>query len=253
MVYNSLTEAPHNLKEGIDWLLALGGTDAEKNLAAMADALHKFLSDKPVGKMELTALEKVKRLSKDFLGQKELRRHPFVKELLRRFDEPMNKTDAMELNHLYSVNRSDYVNVVEAEGIEPEDIARSIGEVLHATKNLLDDIKNPDQYKSAYSSDATWDASCSEDPEACAVVLVGIAPMLEAGLRSLRYVSRAAGGYLSNNNKKQRLEKLMKALGYDEPECRPDVSATSIFKASKNVSFRMLGTLYDLAGFWAFY
>ncbi|CDR95427.1 hypothetical protein BBBOND_0205850 [Babesia bigemina] len=44
MVYTSLTEVPHNLKEGIDWLVALKGTYGENNLKTIVGAIQKFLS-----------------------------------------------------------------------------------------------------------------------------------------------------------------------------------------------------------------
>ncbi|GBE62101.1 hypothetical protein, conserved [Babesia ovata] len=252
MVYNSLTEAPRNLKEGIDWLMALKGT-SKFNTQALGFAVHRILADTSVGLLRVPAIEKVKRVSKEFLEQKELKGRPYVKNLLSRFREPMNKTDGMELKRMFSVGRSDYVNLVKSEGIKPEDIAKDLGQILDACEKFLDEIKNPDQYESAYSPEATWAKSCSKSPEACAVIFVGIAPMLEAGLRSLRCASRDAASLLSHYDKKKHLKKLMKALGYGESECRANMSASYIFKASENVGYIMLGKIYDLAGFWAFY
>ncbi|GBE60372.1 hypothetical protein, conserved [Babesia ovata] len=180
--------------------MALRGKDAGKNLAAMGDALHKFLADKPVGKMELPALENVKRISKEFLEQKEFRRYPFVQKMLGMFNGTMNKKCYKYL-----------------------------------------------------SSKATWEASCSKKPEACAAVLAGIAPMLFGGLRTLRRASTEALASWVNINAKERLRDVLKAVGYEEPGCRAGMSGSDIRKALSAVDIRILDTIYDLAGFWAFY
>ncbi|GBE62627.1 hypothetical protein, conserved [Babesia ovata] len=250
MVYNSLTEAPHNLKEGIDWLMALKGTDAEKNLAALGDALHKFLVDKPVGKMEVPALEDIKKSTKEFMGQK-VNGYPFAKKLLGRFSKPMDKS--IRSNFFGTADESDYKNVVKTRGVKPEDITKSVSEVVHGCEKFLNGIKPAKQYNSAYSSEATWEASCAKDPEACAVVFVGIAPMLYTGLRSLRFASHAACFNWVPFSKKTNLGSVLEALGYKEAERRANMSGSYVFKALENVKFQMLVTLYDLAGFWAFY
>ncbi|GBE58548.1 hypothetical protein, conserved [Babesia ovata] len=254
MVYSSLTEAPRNLKEGIDWLMALKGTDDENGLKAMSAALYDFLAQQPVGKMELPALEEVKLISKEFLEQKELKYQPFVEDLLGRFNKPMNKNLSGCAKYLDNSDESDHENVVKSRGVKPKDIAKNIVKVVDGCAQFLEKIKNPGQYESAYSSEATWDTSCSKDPEACVVILVGIAPMLYAGLRSLRIASNTTPlSRLGCHNKKIKLVSVLKALGYEEAERRAKMSGSDVFKALKSVSHEMLVTLYDIAGFWAFY
>ncbi|GBE59193.1 hypothetical protein, conserved [Babesia ovata] len=254
MVYNSLTEAPHNLKEAIDWLMALRGTDAEKSLAAMGDALYKFLADKPVGKMKVSALENVKKISKKFMGQKALKDQPFVKTLLGRFKRNTSKTVSLFHRWFETMAQSDCENVMEVRGVKPEDITVNLAKAVDGCEKFLDDIKIPNQYKSAYSSGATWSSSCARNPEACAVVLVGIAPMLYAGLRSLKETSaEAANRNWLASYAELKLGKVLTAVGYKEPQCRAKMSGSDVFKALQSVSFEMLNTIYDLAGFWAFY
>ncbi|GBE58638.1 hypothetical protein, conserved [Babesia ovata] len=251
MVYDSLTEAPHNLKEGIDWLVALKGTDAERNLKAMSAALHKFLADKPVGKMEVPALEDIKKSTKEFIGQQSVKDLWPASELLGRFSKRMNKS--IHFKFFGTVDESDYKNVVKSRGLKPEDIAANLAKAVDGCEKFLEKIKSADQYKSAYSSEATWEASCAKDPEACAVVLVGIAPMLYTGLRSLRFASHASRFNWVPFSKKINLGSVLEALGYKGAERRANMSGSYVFEALENVKLKMLITLYDLSGFWAFY
>ncbi|CDR94690.1 hypothetical protein BBBOND_0109880 [Babesia bigemina] len=252
MVYNSLTDVPHNLREGIDWLIALKGTDGEKNLAAMGSALYDLLADKPVGKKVLPALEQIKPITKQFLEKPGLKGHWSVKRLLGRFSEPMNKTIFMWFKHQWGYYASDYENIIQTEGVKLKDMVENLGKVVHGTEKFLDDIKNPDEYKSAYSSEATWDASCAKNPEACAMVLVGIAPMLYAGLLCLWNASDDAAEKWLVINANERFEKLLKALDYKEPDCKDNLSAAAVRKALCSLD-NSVDILYDLAGFWAFY
>ncbi|GBE60133.1 hypothetical protein, conserved [Babesia ovata] len=254
MVYNSLTEAPHNLKEGIDWLMALRGTDAAKNLSAIGEAIHKFLADKPVGFTEVPALEKVKSISKEFLVQKGLKDQKIVKRVLDMINGSVDENPGVIAKAFSLVPKSDYQNVVQTRGVKPEAIAKNLGKVVGGCEKFLDRIKTPDQYKSAYSSGATWDASCAKDPEACAVVLVGIAPMLYTGLSSLRVAcNEEALAYAQFGNKRSSLGEILEAVGYKEPECRAGTSTSAVSWALIGVNKEILTILYDLAGFWAFY
>ncbi|GBE59286.1 hypothetical protein, conserved [Babesia ovata] len=251
MVYTSLIEAPRNFKEGVDWLVALRGTNGRKNLAAMGAAVYDFLADKPVGLLLVPSLEKVKRLSKEFLEQKDLEDKSYVKDLLGKFDGPMDK-NSRSLKHLSGNFGSDYKNVVKSRGFKPDDIARNVGAIVSNCEMLLKNIKNPDHYNSAYSSEATWEASCAENPEACAVVLVGIAPMLYAGLVSLWDATNPVM-FGSTTTADADLRKLVKALGYVEPECRDSLNRFNVRRALVDMNKIILPTIYEIAGFWAFY
>ncbi|GBE60221.1 hypothetical protein, conserved [Babesia ovata] len=253
MVYTSLTAIPRNLKEAIDWLVALKGKDGERNLAAMGTAVHKFLADKPVGFTELPALEKVKLISKGFLRRQMVKDPPFVKDLLGKFNGPIHKEYYKYLSFVYDIEESEYENVVQTRDVKPETIATNLGEVVHAAEKLLDDIKNPDHYESVYSSGATWAKSCAEDPEACAVVLVGIAPMLYAGLRFLRDTCVDAILEDKRSMGENSLGSVLEALGYNEQLRRPKMGSSDIRTGLSGVNKQVLDTLYDLAGFWAFY
>ncbi|GBE59629.1 hypothetical protein, conserved [Babesia ovata] len=254
MAYTSLTDVPHNLKEGIDWLIALRGTDAEKNLKAMGEALYKFLADKPIGKTQVPALEKIKHISKQFIANPELKEMWPANELLRRFKGPMSKKGPGCLASCFGASlESDYKNVVRTKGLTAETIAKKLRKLVNGCEKFLEKIKSPDQYKPSYTSEATWDVSCSNNPEACAVVLVGIAPMLYTGLRCLREASHDDTLPVSPFAPCTILGNVLKAVGYERSECCAKISGSYVFKALGNVKFQMLVTLYDLAGFWAFY
>ncbi|CDR97956.1 hypothetical protein BBBOND_0404440 [Babesia bigemina] len=253
MVYKSLTEAPHNLKEGIDWLIAVKGDDAANNLMAIGTAVHKFLADKPVGFAEVPALENVKRISKEFLGKPELKDQWPVNFMLRKFNQPMDKNPNIFVKIFGDVEESDYKNVIQDKSVSAETIAKDIGDVVNCCEQFLEKVKIPDQYKSAYSSEATWDASCAKDPESCAIILVGIAPMLYAGLNSLM-ASCIAAFFRGLNSKAHRpTQQLLQALGCIEPECRAGISVPNIIMALGGMDKSVMTTIYDLSGFWAFY
>ncbi|GBE58841.1 hypothetical protein, conserved [Babesia ovata] len=251
MVYNSLTEAPRNLKECFDWLVALNGS-SKFNTQALGFAVYNFLVDKPVGTLLIPSLEKVKRLSKEFLEQKELKNRPYVEELLSKYKEPVNK-QSRSIKHFLGDYESDYKNVVKRSGVKPDDIAENVARIASSSKMSVMLIGTPDQYESAYSSEATWDASCSKDPEACAVIFVGIAPMLYAGLQSLWDETTPKFSGSETPIETNRMGKLMKALGFTEPEYRGDTSRSHVRRAVRFMHQYVLEDIYDLAGFWAFY
>ncbi|CDR95892.1 hypothetical protein BBBOND_0210450 [Babesia bigemina] len=253
MVYHSLTEAPHNLKEAVDWLVALKGTDAEKNLRAIGAAVHKFLADKPVGKMDVPAVEEVKLISKKFLEKLEFTVMWPTSVLLEKFKRPMNKNPGFFVKAFGFVDKSDYKNAVEAKGLTAEAIAENLGTVVYGCEKFLGEIKTPATYNSAYSSKATWDASCAKDPEACAVVFVGIAPMLWAGLHSLRQTILDEPHRYMSYGVKSSLSDVLKALGYDDDDCLPGVNRPDVGKALSGLKPRIFEFIYDLCGFWAFY
>ncbi|CDR97340.1 hypothetical protein BBBOND_0312430 [Babesia bigemina] len=250
MVYNSLTEAPHNLKEGIDWLIAVKGTAAKSNLAAMGAAVHKFLVDKPVGHTVVPALEVVKLNVKDFMDQNELKNMPYVKELRSRYSSPVRKYGTPFFIH--RADESIYKNIVKTRKMRPDIITNKVTDVVYGCEKFLNTIKVDNKYESAYSSEATWEKSCSEKPEDCAAVFVGIAPMLCAGLRSLRIASDS-GSLSCLGKSKTNVGNILSALGYNDPKCIYNSNASYVYNALKNLRLRMFLTLYDLSGFWAFY
>ncbi|GBE61791.1 hypothetical protein, conserved [Babesia ovata] len=220
MVYNSLTEAPRNLKEGIDWLMAVKGTNIMKTSKAMGAALHKFLGI-------------VKLISMEFLEQEELKDQKFVKKVLEMINGSTDRKPG------------DFAKTM---GSNPDAVAQNLRYVVDGCEKFLNHIKNPDQYKSAYSPEVTWDASCSASPEDCAAVFVGMAPMLYAGLLSLWDAGRSNPLKWLKRNKKS-LAEVLKAVGYDEPECRTPITASNVINSLRNVDKESLDRLYNLAGF----
>ncbi|CDR94609.1 hypothetical protein BBBOND_0109070 [Babesia bigemina] len=253
MVYNSLTDAPRNLKEAIDWLIAVKGDDSQTIMQTLGETLYRILSDKNVGLLFIPEIEKVKRLSKEFMEQQELKGRWFIKELLERFKRPMNKTVGLELKRLWVRFPSDYENIIKSRDVTPKDLADGVEEIVHDCDTFLKLIKNRELYNSAYSSEATWEASCSKNPEACALVLVGIAPMIWAGIQTLWDATQAAIEEKSKPGAEERFGSVLKALGYKEPECRAGMSGSDVRQALRVMDKDMLVTLYDISGFWAFY
>ncbi|CDR96358.1 hypothetical protein BBBOND_0302620 [Babesia bigemina] len=252
MVYTSLTEAPHNLKEGIDWLMALKGSCGESTLKAMAGAIHHLFSKHSDGYKQLPALEKMKSISREFLEKPELRDNLFVKQLLSRFYTPASTANT-GFKHLLARYSEEYARVVGVKGARPEYIEESLRNVMDGFGKLLNDIKNPDKYKSAYSAEATWEASCAKDPEACAVVLVGMAPMLYAGMQSLSNAVFSKSGWWSTTVEYKAAGDVLRPLGYEESECRAGMNGSYIYETFKGLDADLFHKTYDLAGFDIFY
>ncbi|CDR97894.1 hypothetical protein BBBOND_0403820 [Babesia bigemina] len=254
MVFNSLTEAPHNLKEGIDWLIAVKGTDAGKNIAALGDAVHKLLADKPVGYTDVPALEKVKRISKEFLEQPELVEKWPANNVLVKFNKPIDRKPQFFQKLFRSVDKCDYTNVVKETPLSASTITQKLGKAVNGFEKFLGKITSAEQYESAYSSEATWEKSCSEKPEDCAAVFVGIAPMLWAGIRTLDDASYPGDfSWLGLGNKKNVSAKLLSALGFKDAGCLSNTTAPNVSSAVAIVKNNGLQTFHDLSGFWAFY
>ncbi|GBE61846.1 hypothetical protein, conserved [Babesia ovata] len=251
--YHALTEPPRNVKECMDWLIALKGKDPEKNLKALGEAVYKFLADKPVGKMQVPALENVKLISKEFLQQPKLKYWRPSQRVLRRLNLPSDEKPGGSVRRQLRYRRSDYENVIQTMGAKPEDIAEELADVVSGCEKFLKCIKNPGQYKSAYCPEATWDASFANDTEACAVILVGIGPMLYAGTRSLIEAWLDAFWRCPPFIAYNRMRELVKVLGFVEPECRASPRTSDVDKALCRLDDNELYTVYDLSGFWAFY
>ncbi|GBE61842.1 hypothetical protein, conserved [Babesia ovata] len=252
MVHNSLKEVPRNLKEAIDWLIALKGDDFPYHMEAMGAAVYDLLEDKPVGYTKVPALEEVKLITKKFMEQEGLKDWWPVKRLLGRFSKRMSKTGVFARRGKNDA-QSEFENIVQTQRIDPEAMAAKVAEVVYYSEKFLDKIKTPDKYIPTYSSEATWDASCAEDPEACAAILVGIAPMLYAGLYSLWDATVTRGWNESNDVVENRVRGVLKAVGFEEPQCRANMGILDVVRAFKGVDERIFTILYDLAGFWAFY
>ncbi|GBE61152.1 hypothetical protein, conserved [Babesia ovata] len=199
MVYTSLTEAPRNLRESIDWLMALRGADAEANLKALGAAVHHLLADKPVGFTDVPALENVKLITKEFLEQEELRDNPFVEDLLGIYTAPMNKSPEGLDSDSVAVEESDHENFIKVWGLTAKMVADNLG------------------------------------------------------LRSLRELGDLSVADESLSEEKEDIVYALEALGYNDSEFRAGMSRLDLIRVLKPVDSRMLGMIYDFAGFRAFY
>ncbi|GBE59508.1 Probable serine threonine- kinase kinX, putative [Babesia ovata] len=251
MVYDSLTDAPRDFREGIDWLVALKGTDAESNLAALGAAVYKFLSDNPDDSDQLPAYQKVKLITKEFLEQEGIKDRRTVRVMLARFNTPRDLKSYILAKPLDTFEDSDTKKIVEAWGITAENIAEKLTQSVDACEKFLGDIKVPGQYMSAYSSKATWAESCSKKPEDCAAVFVGIAPMLYTGLTSLWDATDADDFRLVPSKAKKNLNNLLAALRYVKPEVRAKMDRSDVVNALSGVGIDVLDTLTEVAEFWA--
>ncbi|GBE60776.1 hypothetical protein, conserved [Babesia ovata] len=232
MVFHSLTDIPRNLKEGIDWLMAIKGTDS---IDALGAAVHKFLSGKSAGLTTVPTLENIKLISMGFMWRKELRDLWPASHLLGKF------IDTVE-------NKSG--NLAITMGSNPDAVAQKLGKVADGCAKFLGDIKHPEQYKSAYCSKSTWAKSCSKNPEDCAAIFVGIAPMLFVGLESLRDASKGESCLFGSDDvTKHRLRTVLKAMGYRKRRLRPNMGGYDVRKALSNVQKDVLSILDDISGF----
>ncbi|GBE60415.1 hypothetical protein, conserved [Babesia ovata] len=237
-VYNSLTEPPRNVKECMDWLIALKGTDPEKNLKALGNAVYKFLADKPVEFTDVPVLEEVRRISKEFMEQPELKDRWYVKDILEMINGFVNEPPG------------DFAKTMGSNAVA---VAQNIGHVVDGCKFFLQHVKTPGQYRFAYSSQATWDAKSAKEADACAAIFLGIALMLYVGIGSLQNAWLDAHFRRPPFIAYKRMQGVLKALGFVEPDFRANMSVSDVEKALGGVDKRVLIITYDLAGFWAFY
>ncbi|GBE61773.1 hypothetical protein, conserved [Babesia ovata] len=237
MVYTSLTDAPQDFREGVDWLLAMKGKDAYKNLAAMAEAVHHLFERDTLRSEVLEALKKTQDISQKFLDQEGLKDQLFVKEFLQRLAKPLNKLPGA---------------LADSPDVTSTTVTKDLVHVVDRCEKFLKKSKLYKQYEAAYSSEASWEASCAKDPEACAVVLVGIAPMLYAGLRSLQVASAHALENESDSKAKERMGEVLKAVGFKESDCPDSERSSPVHKALRRVDEHVFTVLHNLAGFWVF-
>ncbi|CDR97379.1 hypothetical protein BBBOND_0312820 [Babesia bigemina] len=238
MVYNSLADNPWNLKEAIDWLVALKGTDPSTNFKAMGAALYDFLGQKPIVTRSVTTIEELKRVSYRFIGQKELKHHRSSSVMLERCNGSVEK------------NTGEFADAM---GSKPEKVADNVANVVYACEKFLYALRRHGEHTSAYSSEATWARSCSNDPEACAKIFVGIAPMLYTRLLTLTDASKATNSVWSWFEERQRVVDVLAAGGYTKWDCRHDMSFFDLSKVLSSIKKETFIMLYNIAGVLAFY
>ncbi|CDR93709.1 hypothetical protein BBBOND_0100380 [Babesia bigemina] len=251
VVYQSLVHIPRNFKEAVDWLIAVRGDDAEGNLAALGAALYDLYVHMSGRSIEWSALDKVIRVSREFLEQEKLKKRLFVNMILFLLDERLRVTPNILTTTVVSEDDTENEKYLQKKGLTADTIAEKLCCVVDACAEFLGRIKNRSHYKSAYSPQATWDASFSAHPESGAVMFVGMAPMLVASISSLNAAVFAAKLRLPPFIAYKSMQELIQALGYVEPECRAGMTASCVGRALSGFDVETITFLYQLAGFWA--
>ncbi|CDR95262.1 hypothetical protein BBBOND_0204200 [Babesia bigemina] len=253
MVFHSLTDAPRDFREGIDWLVALKGTDFKNNLKAISDAVYNFLADKPVGSSKLPIFKYVTLITKEFLEQDGLKDHKPVKLMLTRFNSPKDEKPNVCAMLLKADGDRDHTQIADEWRLNAKNIAENLAKTVNGCEKFLQNVRIPHQYESAYSSEATWEKSCSEKPEDCAAVFVGIAPMLYTGLMSLLHSTDDSLFRLAPDMAKKKLETLLNTLRYVKPECRAIMGPSDVAQVLSVVDHDALATLGELSNFWTYH
>ncbi|CDR94099.1 hypothetical protein BBBOND_0104080 [Babesia bigemina] len=251
-VYKSLIYVPRNFKEAVDWLIAVRGDDGMKNLKALGAALYDFYAHMSGRFTEVSDLDKVIRVSREFLEQEKLKKRRSVKRILIKLNDRLRKTPDQLAKDTGSADDTENEKYLQKKGLTADTIAEKLCCVVDACAEFLGRIKNRSHYKSAYSPQATWDASFSAHPETGVVIFVGIAPMLCASISSLNAAVFAAMLRFPPFIAYKRMQELIQALGYVEPECRAGMTASYVGDALEGFEETII-FLYELAGFWIFY
>ncbi|CDR94509.1 hypothetical protein BBBOND_0108070 [Babesia bigemina] len=253
VVYNSLIYVPRNFKEAVDWLIAVRGDDGMKHLKALGAALYDFYAHMSGRFTEVSDLDKVIRVSREFLEQEKLKKRRSVKRILIKLNDRLRKTPDQLAKDIGSADDTEKEKYLQTKGLTADTIAEKLCCVVDACAEFLGRIKNRSHYKSAYSPQATSDASFSAHPETGVVIFVGIAPMLCASILALEMASFRAVLRLPPFIAYKRMQELIQALGYVEPECRAGMTASYVVDALGDFESETTDFIYRLAGFWAFY
>ncbi|CDR95001.1 hypothetical protein BBBOND_0201580 [Babesia bigemina] len=252
VVYNSLAHVPRNFKECIDWLMAVRGDDGMKNLKVLEAALYDFYAHMSGRFTEVSDLDKVIRVSREFLEQEKLKKRRSVKRILIKLNDRLRKTPDQLAKRIGSAHDTKNEKYLQKKGLTADTIAENLCYVVDACAKFLGRIKNRSHYKSAYSPQATWDASFSAHPETGVVIFVGIAPMLCASISSLNAAVFAAMLRFPPFIAYKRMQEMIEALGYVEPQRRAGMTASYVGDALDGFE-ETIDFIFDLAGFWAFY
>ncbi|GIX61156.1 variant erythrocyte surface antigen-1 family protein [Babesia caballi] len=270
-----LTDPPKNLKEAIDWVLRVSGMDSvqkddsegQEAIKGLAKELIKLLNSDPkdvadgvlrvMGKSITALADKLGKETEQVSAWKDhVQRKPFkvLEAYLRTFNENLE-------------NVRDYGSRVSEEQLGK--LKRwLIGEPSGAITQLADGLKTfigwqsgqvgsngigkQSSYKSPYNkSEATWNALKNKDTDKvnCALIFLGIAPMLFYGLTYLYWWCEGQDGWSGQNftNGSSTLSKFMTTIGFENKYLNDSQSTGQKVAGVLKTAFAEFHTEYEAA------
>ncbi|CDR96514.1 hypothetical protein, conserved [Babesia bigemina] len=284
MVYNSLVTAPSDMKEAIDWMAAVKATGGAHSLAeAVAHLFH--VGSK--GGYDLGLIEEVRHHVKLFLQKPGLKEHAASRQIikkivetcikfirttdddnaeeekakskrrLRRKHRKKSRKKQSEADEKLAEDHKKYevapdkppVYIISSKLTEDE-IKKGVQDSLEKFDTLLKKIRKGQTYVPTYSTAAEWERCCAPDPLICAQIFVGIAPLLYATSRMLRYVTTFTSGIYKIADESKKLGQFFRLAGYN---VESDINArktVDIFRFNVNfITEDFAMRLNELSGF----
>ncbi|GBE59430.1 hypothetical protein, conserved [Babesia ovata] len=277
MVYSSLVTAPSNMKEAIDWMAAVKASGGAQSLAEAVAELFKVGSK---GKYDLGIVEEVRHHVKLFLQKPGLKEHAASRQIIKKIIETSvkfirtphdDKRSRARLRYKmrlgkkprkkgskadeedekkYEVAPDKPPVYVISNNLTSVEIKKGVQDSVEKFDTLLKKIKKGQSYVSSYDTSAEWEKCCAPDPLICAQIFVGIAPLLYATSRVLRYVTTFTAGVYKIADESRKLGQFFGLVGYDVENDINARKTVDIFRF--NVDFiteNFAMRLNELAGF----
>ncbi|GIX65487.1 variant erythrocyte surface antigen-1 family protein [Babesia caballi] len=220
----SLTDAPTNLKEAMDWVLRMSGRDSNKTenaaIKGLAEEVIKLL-DKDAGEVAQGVLrvmgetfDKVIKGLKDFQEQHKIGTTALrglisrVRKSLQKVTDYGSAAGTAYLEKLRGLLQKDVINP----GHGP------IGKLADGLKKFVETNNGifKSQYEYVYNkSDTTWPTQPGEQ-QRCAYIFLGLVPLVFYFLSDLYYWCEGTGGWSGQSLSKGNLKNFMEseALGF---------------------------------------
>ncbi|GIX61893.1 uncharacterized protein BcabD6B2_13280 [Babesia caballi] len=141
-----------------------------------------------------------------------------------------------------------------ASKLTSSEITKAVKNSVDSISGLLKKIRKTSTYESAYGKDATWEKCCAPEPNRCAEVMIGIAPLFYATLHQLRYVSLFTNGSVKIADESKKVGAFLKNAGFDMERDVNAKKTVEVFRYNLNfLKDPFLSKLLELGGFVSVY
>ncbi|ORM41114.1 uncharacterized protein BXIN_0446 [Babesia sp. Xinjiang] len=269
MVHASLLEYPTNYKEAIDWLVAIRTSGGIKELGA---AVVNLFAEQSYDDEFMALIKEIRLKVKRYLRQSGFSDQPAVRIILKLLPDeseypievgsPPTITEieeAIECQHpshkeekgvpIADKSESHKPKPILPRNISDADVIKAISDSADQYDKLLRKLWKSKTYEHSYDVTATWEQSCAPEPQTCAKIFVGIAPMLAAGTCALRHIALFASENDLIADSTKKVGSFLKAAGFHIGRDINAKKTVGIFRF--NMSFadnRFINNLREVSG-----